>query len=100
MDKKYFFLKLIAPRATFQNDMTDDERTIMHKHVEYWKPYIDDGTVIVFGPVFDPKGVYGMAVIGVEDNDQLDKLVKHDPANGLNTYEIFPMRAVIKDFSK
>jgi uncharacterized protein YciI len=97
MDKKYFFLKLIAPRTTFQNDMTDEERVIMQKHVEYWKPYIDDGTVIVLGPVFDPKGVYGMAVIGVEDNDQLDNLVKHDPANGLNHYEIYPMRAVTRN---
>ena len=97
MNKKHFFLKLIAPRANFQNDMTIEERAIMQKHVEYWKPYIDDGTVIVLGPVFDPKGVFGMAVIGVEDNDQLDNLVKNDPANGLNHYEIYPMRAVIRN---
>jgi len=80
--------------------MTIEERAIMQKHVEYWKPYIDDGTVIVLGPVFDPKGVFGMAVIGVEDNDQLDNLVKNDPANGLNHYEIYPMRAVIRNNNK
>jgi hypothetical protein len=39
-------------------DMSDDERSIMIKHVAYWAPYVDDGTVIVLGSVMDPKGGY------------------------------------------
>ena len=77
-------------------DMTEDEKSIMQKHVAYWAPYINDGIVIVLGPVFDPKGGYGIAVVQVDSDDHLRQLIKNDPANGLNSYEIYPMRAVIK----
>ena len=95
-DIKHFFLKLIPPRASFTLDMTAEERMIMQHHVAYWKPYINDGTVIVLGPVADPKGGYGIAVVKVFENSVLDKLVANDPANGLCSYEIHPMSAVTK----
>jgi len=95
-DKKHFFLKLNPPRASFTLDMTDAERATMMQHVAYWKQYIDDGTVIVLGPVADPKGGYGMAVVAVDSEAYLNELISKDPANGLNSYEVFPMRAVTK----
>ena len=95
--KKYFFLKLNPPRPSFTVDMSDEERNIMQKHVDYWAPYINDGTVIVLGPVMDPKGGYGIAVVEVADEDQLKNLISKDPANGLNSYEFYPMRAVTKN---
>jgi uncharacterized protein len=93
---KDFFLKLNPPRASFTVDMTPEERLIMQQHVLYWKPYLADGTVIVLGPVADPKGGYGIAVVAVSDNSLLDILVANDPANGLCSYEIHPMLAVAK----
>jgi uncharacterized protein len=95
-DRKSFFLKLNPLRSTFMSDMTDDEKMIMQKHVAYWAPYIDDGTVIVLGPVFDPKGGYGIAVIQVDTDEQLKELTDNDPGNGLNHYEIYPMKAVTR----
>jgi uncharacterized protein YciI len=95
-EKKSYFLKLNPPRTGFMSDMTEDERIIMQKHVAYWAQYVDDGTVIVLGPVFDPKGGYGIAVIRVDNEEQLKELTDKDPANGLNSYEIYPMRAVTK----
>jgi hypothetical protein len=95
-EKKSFFLKLNPPRASFMMDMTEEERTIMQKHVAYWAPYIEDGTVIVLGPVMDPKGGYGIAVVNVDSDEQLKNIITRDPANGLNHYEIYPMRAVTK----
>ena len=53
-----FFLKLNPPRASFTLDMTEGERTIMARHIEYWKPHIQTGTAIVIGLVSDPKGDY------------------------------------------
>jgi hypothetical protein len=44
----------------------------------------------------DPKGGYGIAVVGVENEEQLSQLIANDPANGLNSYEVYPMRAVTK----
>ncbi len=92
----HYFLKLNPPRTSFTLDMTPEERSIMQAHVQYWMPYVQDGTIIVLGPVADPKGGYGIAVIAVQDNSRLDELVAADPANGLCSYEIHPMRAVTK----
>jgi uncharacterized protein len=96
MAKLHFFLKLNPPRASFTIDMTDDEKLVMQHHVNYWKPYVDNGLVLVLGPVFDPKGGFRVAIIGVEDEMQLETLVENDPANGLNHYEIYPMRVTSK----
>ena len=95
-DKKNFFLKLNPPRASFMKDMSDSERAIMQKHVAYWAPYVQDGTVTVLGPVMDPKGGYGIAVVNVDNEEQLNILLSNDPANGMNSYEVYPMRAVTK----
>jgi uncharacterized protein YciI len=95
-EKKNFFLKLNPPRASFMMDMTEEEKSIMQKHVAYWAPYVNDGTVIVLGPVMDPKGGYGIAVVKVESEEELNQIIAKDPANGLNTYELYPMRAVIR----
>ena len=95
-DKKHFFLKLNPPRASFTMDMTETERQVMMQHVAYWKPYVDDGTVIVLGPVADPKGGYGIAIVEVDSEEYLNELISKDPANGLNSYEVYPIRAVTK----
>jgi len=97
MEKKFFFLKLNPPRATFAVDMSDEERSIMQQHAAYWSAFVNNGTAIVLGPVMDPKGVFGIAVAGVESEEQLNEIIAGDPANGLNKYEIYPMaRAAYK----
>src|SRR5512133_3966748 len=95
-DLLHYFLKLNPPRNTFMKDMTAEEKKIMQSHVAYWAPYVEDGTVIVLGPVMDPAGGYGIAIVGVESEDRLTELIKNDPANGLNHYEWHPMRAVTR----
>lgn len=94
-EKKYFALKLIAPRNTFVQDMTEEERKIMQSHLEYWKGLMSKGTAIVFGPVFDPKGVYGLGIVAVESEEQVKDITENDPANGLHRYEFYPMLAVL-----
>jgi uncharacterized protein len=96
-EKKHFFLKLNPPRQSFITDMSEEERGIMQRHIAYWAPYVNDGTVIVLGPVMDPKGGYGIAVVSIESEDQLTQIIADDPANGLNSYEVYPMRAVTKN---
>ncbi len=92
----YFFVKTQNPRPTFHLDMTAEERAVMNKHVEYWSEKATRGIAIVFGPVMDPKGVYGMGVYQVQDEAEMQELLKHDPAKGLLQYEVAPMaRAVV-----
>ena len=89
-----FFVKLIPPRTTFSQDMTADERRVMQQHVEYWTDLMHKKFAIVFGPVMDPVGVYGIGVIQAENEDQLRTLIDGDPAKTINRYEYWPMRAV------
>lgn len=93
--KKYFALKLVPCRPTFSQDMTPEERAIMQQHVAYWKGWMDKGFVLVYGPVIDPKGVYGLGVVGVETEEQVNELIANDPASQINTYEVYPMMAVV-----
>ncbi len=92
----YFFVKTQNPRPTFHLDMTPAERAIMERHVAYWSDKAARGTAIVFGPVMDPQGVYGIGVHQVQDEAEMRDLIEHDPANGLLQYEVIPMpRAVV-----
>jgi len=95
-----FFLKLIAPRPSFAMDMNDGEKRMMHEHFLYWKSRQDAGEVIVFGPVLDPKGSYGVGIISANDEASARDFAGNDPAikSSLGfTCEIHPMRAVTRD---
>ncbi len=94
--KRQFFLKLNPPRPTFMLDMTTEERTIMLQHVSYWTSLLNEGIAIVFGPVFDPTGGYGAGIVSVDSDENLQQIIANDPANGLNHYEFYPMKAVFK----
>ena len=92
----YFFIKTQNPRPTFHLDMTPNERAIMERHVAYWSEVAGRGTAIVFGPVMDPQGVYGIGVYQVQDENEMRQLLEHDPAKGLLRYDVLPMpRAVV-----
>ena len=96
----HFFLKLVAPRPTFAADMTDDEKARMHDHFRYWKSRQDAGEVVVFGPVLDPKGAYGMGVVAAPDEAAARAFADADPAvRSIRGFycEIHPMRAVIRN---
>lgn len=96
MEKKYYMLYLNPPRPTFFQDMNDEERGIMQKHIGYWTNLMSKGIIKVFGPVMDPQGVYGAGVVAVNNEEELKELMENDPANGLNRYEWFPMKAIVQ----
>ncbi len=76
---KYFFMKLNPPRPTFPHDMSPEDRGIMQRHVAYWTDKMEKGIAVVFGPVLDPKGTYGVGVIGVESDEQRDASLPTTP---------------------
>lgn len=87
-----FFYKLIPPRPTFRQDMTDAEKEAMQKHFAYWKDLLQKGIVIVVGPVFYPKGAWGLAVVQADSEQTARSLGTNDPAvkAGLE-FEVYPM---------
>jgi uncharacterized protein YciI len=95
MDKKYFVLHLLPSRPDFSQTMTAEERAIMMKHVAYWTEIMNQGKVLAFGPVLDPKAVYGLGIIAVESEQEVEEFIANDPASKINTYEYFPMKALV-----
>ncbi len=91
---KYFFCKLIPPRATFAQSMTPAERALMGEHVAYWKGLMQENKALAFGPVADPQGGYGIGIIAASSDAEMETLRSADPtirANAGFRFEIFPM---------
>jgi uncharacterized protein YciI len=97
---KYFFCKLHAPRPTFATDMTPAEREVMANHVAYLKAFSEKRQAIVYGPVADPAGAFGIAIWELPDEVDIHAICAGDPTikSGLGfRYEIHPMpRAVAR----
>ena len=75
----HYFCKLRPPRTTFITDMTSDEAQLMRAHREYWTPRVETGVVIAMGPVADPRGGYGVAIIEADSEAALEAMQKADP---------------------
>ena len=90
----HFFFRLVPPRLTYHLDMSETERAVMLQHIDYWTVLTDEGSSLLFGPVLDPKGAFGMAIMEVSSEDEAHQLVQKDPviAAGICTYELSPMR--------
>jgi uncharacterized protein len=97
MDKMYFFLRLNPVRPDFVTTMTDEEKGIMQRHAGYWREFQLQGKLVVYGPVMDPAGPFGMGVAEVESEEELKRFIAGDPALALSTIDSFPMRAVLPD---
>ncbi len=90
----YFLYKLVPPRPTFgPGDMTEAEAAIMGDHAAYWTEQLDNGVAVVFGPVVDPAGNWGLAVVETETEADARALGDADPAitTGLATLEVHPI---------
>jgi uncharacterized protein YciI len=93
----HFFCKLIAPRPTFAFDM--NERAVMQQHAAYWSGMLNEGAVVVFGPVMDPNGPFGMGVMDAPDETEAKRRTDADPVMKANIgfkVEIMPMRAITR----
>jgi uncharacterized protein YciI len=86
-----FLFRLIPPRADFAQTMTESEQAAMAGHQEYWQQLLHDGRVVVYGPVADPEGVWGMGVLRAADRAEVLAIGEADPSvtAGVNTFEVF-----------
>ena len=94
----HFVYRLIAPRPTFgPGDMTDAEAAIMGDHAQYWSQLVTRGTALLFGPVLDPAGTWGLAVVVADSDADVREIRDLDPAvsTGLCTAEILPMALAV-----
>ena len=96
----HFFCKLIAPRPTFPFDMNESEKALMGQHAEYWKGMCREGAVLVYGPVMDPEGPFGMGIFAGADEAEIQHRIDADPVMQANIgfkIEITLMRAITRE---
>jgi uncharacterized protein YciI len=90
-----FVLRLIAPRPDFAQTLTESEREIMNRHAAHWRPYLEHGDMVVFGPVLTDTDSYGLAVVETGDERQLREFAAQDPVvtSGTADFEFGQMAA-------
>lgn len=91
---RYFFYRLNSPRPSFPADITPTEAQLMQAHALYWRGLMAKGMVLAFGPVADPKGAFGIAVVRLEDGVDQQTLAANDPVSKADigfSFDIFPM---------
>jgi uncharacterized protein len=90
MSDKLFLFRLLPPRADFAQTMTPDEQDAMTRHAAYWRELLDAGRVVVFGPVADPEGVWGLGVVRAGSQAEVVDLGEKDPAivAGVATFDV------------
>ena len=74
-----FVFRLKPPRPNFALDMSDEEREVMGWHAAHWKPYIESGKMVIFGPVVDSTGSWGLGVVQSDNEDELRAFAARDP---------------------
>ncbi|MCA1453309.1 hypothetical protein I6F35_08775 [Bradyrhizobium sp. BRP22] len=91
---RYFLCKLVPPRSTFTQDMTPREAEIMQAHTACCEELLRVDKAIVFGPVADPAGVWGLGVLRLPDDTDPQSIIANDPvmkADAGFTYQVMPM---------
>ena len=91
MSEALYLFRLIPPRADFAQTMTPAEQEAMAGHQDYWQQLRHDGKVVVYGPIADPEGVWGMGVLRAASRAEVLETGNNDPSvlAGVNTFEVF-----------
>jgi uncharacterized protein YciI len=87
---KLFLFRLLPPRADFAQTLTPEEQDAMARHAAYWREMLDAGRVVVFGPVADPEGVWGLGVVRAGSQAEVIEIGERDPAimAGVATFDV------------
>lgn len=75
-----FLYRLLPPRPTYLQDMSEQEGQVMEAHGAYWMDLLRKGTAVAYGPVLDPDGLWGLGILDLEDESDARTLVESDPA--------------------
>lgn len=89
---KYYFVRLLGIRENWPDGMTSEEEKTMGAHFEYLKKLVEQGRVLMAGPVFDP--VFGLVVLQTENEQEAREIMDNEPSvvGGIHTYTISEMR--------
>lgn len=93
----FFAYKFVPHRPDFPTTMTEAEAAVMAEHVAYWQSLADKDIAVVFGPVADPDGAWGVAVVEADDEDDVRAIRAADPVvrSDLGPVHVYPMPTAI-----
>jgi uncharacterized protein YndB with AHSA1/START domain len=95
---RHFLCRLLPPRPSFIQDMTPEEGAVMQAHGAYWRQKLTEGVAVLFGPVADPKGAWGVGIVRAKDEAAVRAFEAADPVvtsgRGFR-YEILPMLTAV-----
>ena len=94
----HFLLRLSPPRPSFPEDASAAEMAAMGAHSAYWQDQADLGSALAVGPVADPGGIWGMALVDVADGARARALAEGDPIITAElgfSYEVLPVPSLI-----
>ena len=86
------FVIIKRPRENFIETMTDEESGIMSAHFEYLKQKLNEGKLIMAGPVLT--GEFGLSVVETESEEEARDIMNNDPAvlAGIMKPTLYPYR--------
>ncbi len=93
----WYLYKLTPPRPDFASTMSATEREAMMAHVVYWTGHLEAGRVMIFTPVADPAGDWGMGVVNAKSIDHARALGEADPAvlAGVGRYDVLELPGAV-----
>lgn len=89
-----FFCRLHPPRSDFAMTMSASEKALMGRHAAYLGGLGEQGTAVLFGPIGDPSGPWGLLILECADATEASALTANDPVIQSNQgfrYEVHPM---------
>jgi len=94
----HFLCRLMPPRRDFALTLSAQERSVMSEHARYWAGKLQEGSVVAFGPVLDPRGGWGVGIVRARNKASVEAMRDADPAIladiGMR-YEILPMTTAV-----
>lgn len=93
----WFLYKLVPPRPDFASTLSPAEAEAMSAHVEFWGGHLAAGRVLIFTPVADPAGDWGLAIVQAESAEAVRALGDADPAvqSGVARYEVLELPGAV-----
>ncbi|WP_134701216.1 YciI family protein [Ammoniphilus sp. YIM 78166] len=94
MEKLEFLAIAKAKRENWLTTMTDEERMVMGKHLEYVQRMFSEGNVVLAGPCLD--GAYGIVIYQAESPEAAQEMFLNDPAvqSGILDMELHPFKGI------
>lgn len=75
----YYLGRLLPPRPNFAMNMDAREGAAMRQHAAYWHERVAERRAVFFGPVADPRGVWGLAIVEARTPEEAQATFDADP---------------------